>query len=53
MTWRDEGYLFHATTPYWRAACATGCFSPKLLFDPRRNRYVLWVNMGVIKGQTS
>lgn len=52
-TWRDEGYLFDATTPYWRATCATGCFSPKVLFDPRRKRYVLWVNMGVVKGQTS
>jgi len=53
VTWRDEGYLFDASTPYWRATCATGCFSPKILFDPRRKRYVLWVNMGVIKGQTS
>jgi hypothetical protein len=44
MTWRDEGLLFDASTPYWQAACGTGCFSPLVLFDPRRNRYVLWVN---------
>jgi len=53
VTWRDEGYLFDATTPYWQATCATGCFSPKVLFDPRRKRYVLWVNMGVVRGQTT
>jgi hypothetical protein len=53
MTWRDEGLLFDASTPYWRAACASGCFSPKVLFDSRRKRYVLWVNAGVIKGQTA
>jgi hypothetical protein len=44
MTWRDEGLLFDGSTPYWQAACGTGCFSPLVLFDPRRNRYVLWVN---------
>ncbi|MDX6705634.1 MAG: hypothetical protein QOI48_1480 [Solirubrobacteraceae bacterium] len=44
MTWRDEGLLFDGSTPYWQAACGTGCFSPLVLFDPRRNRYVLWLN---------
>jgi hypothetical protein len=44
MTWRDEGLLFDGSTPYWQAACGTGCFSPLVLFDPRRGRYVLWVN---------
>jgi hypothetical protein len=53
VTWRDEGMLFDATTPYWRMACGSGCFSPKVLFDPRRKRYVLWVNIGVIRGQTA
>jgi hypothetical protein len=53
MTWRDEGLLFDASTPYWRAACASGCFSPKVVFDPERKRYVLWVNAGVIKGQVA
>ncbi|HEX8156228.1 MAG TPA: family 43 glycosylhydrolase [Solirubrobacteraceae bacterium] len=44
MTWRDEGLLFDPSTSDWQAACGTGCFSPLVLFDPRRNRYVLWVN---------
>lgn len=44
VTWRDEGLLFDGSTPYWQAACGTGCFSPKVLFDRARNRYVLWVN---------
>jgi Glycosyl hydrolases family 43 len=51
MTWRDEGLLFDADTPYWQAACGTGCFSPLVLFDPRRNRYVLWVN--ALNGQVN
>jgi hypothetical protein len=51
MTWRDEGLLFDASTPYWQAACGTGCFSPLVLFDPRRNRYVLWVN--ALNGQVN
>jgi hypothetical protein len=51
MTWRDEGLLFDASTPYWQATCGTGCFSPLVLFDPRRNRYVLWVN--ALNGQVN
>jgi hypothetical protein len=51
MTWRDEGLLFDGSTPYWQAACGTGCFSPLVLFDPRRNRYVLWVN--ALNGQVN
>jgi hypothetical protein len=53
VTWRNEGYLYDASTPYWQQTCSTGCFSPKVLYDARRKRYVLWVNLGVIKGQTS
>jgi Glycosyl hydrolases family 43 len=51
MTWRDEGLLFDASTPYWQAACDTGCFSPLVLFNPRRKRYVLWVN--ALNGQVN
>jgi hypothetical protein len=51
MTWRDEGLLFDASTPDWQAACGTGCFSPLVLFDRRRNRYVLWVN--ALNGQVN
>jgi hypothetical protein len=51
MTWRDEGLLFDASTSYWQAACGTGCFSPLVLFDPRRKRYVLWVN--ALNGQVN
>jgi hypothetical protein len=51
VTWRDEGMLFDGSTPYWQAACGTGCFSPKVLFDPARNRYVLWVN--ALNGQVT
>jgi len=50
-TWRDEGLLFDGSTPYWQSACGTGCFSPLVLFDPRRNRYVLWVN--AVNGQAN
>jgi hypothetical protein len=51
MTWRDEGLLFDGSAPYWQAACGTGCFSPLVLFDRRRNRYVLWVN--ALNGQVN
>jgi hypothetical protein len=51
MMWRDEGLLFDGSTPYWQAACGTGCFSPLVLFDPRRRRYVLWVN--AVNGQVN
>jgi beta-xylosidase len=51
MTWRDEGFLFDGSSPYWQAACGTGCFSPLVLFDRRRKRYVLWVN--ALNGQVN
>jgi hypothetical protein len=51
MTWRDEGLLFDGSTPYWQAACGTGCFSPLVLFDPQRKRCVLWVN--AVNGQVN
>jgi hypothetical protein len=45
--WTDRGFLFDARTPVWQARCdgATfGCYRPHVAYNPRRQRYVLWIN---------
>jgi hypothetical protein len=45
--WRDDGPLFDATGPDWQARCdgrTYGCYRPHVSFNPRTQRYVLWIN---------
>jgi hypothetical protein len=45
--WKDEGFLFDATTAAWQASCAApryGCYQPHVLFNSGTNKYVLWIN---------
>jgi hypothetical protein len=45
--WKDEGFLFDATTPEWQGRCAApkfGCYRPHVLFNSTTNKYILWIN---------
>ena len=45
--WRDDGPLFDATGPDWQSRCdgrTYGCYRPHVSFNPRTQRYVLWIN---------
>jgi hypothetical protein len=45
--WRDDGPLFDATGPDWQGRCdgrTYGCYRPHVSFNPRTQRYVLWIN---------
>jgi hypothetical protein len=46
--WSDEGYLFDATTHSWQSRCAVdgACFRPKVLRNPHKQEYILWINTG-------
>ena len=44
---KDEGPLFDATGPGWQSRCnggTYGCYRPHVSFNPRTQRYVLWIN---------
>lgn len=46
-SWHDEGLLFDSQTLDWQSRCdgkTYGCFRPHVLKDPKRERYVLWIN---------
>jgi len=43
--WSGPWRLFDATTQYWQQLCAgSGCFRPKVVYNPSTKRYVLWLN---------
>jgi hypothetical protein len=48
VNWKDEGYLFDASTPLWQSRCdgkTYGCFRPHVIFNPKNKTYVLWINV--------
>lgn len=45
--WRDRGPLFDASTATWQRRCdggTYGCYRPHVAYNPRTERYVLWIN---------
>jgi len=48
VSWKDEGYLFDASTPLWQSRCdgkTYGCFRPHVIFNSKNKTYVLWINV--------
>ena len=45
VRWFGPWRLFDATTQYWQELCAgSGCFRPKVVYNPATRQYVLWLN---------
>jgi hypothetical protein len=45
--WRDEGFLFDASTALWQQRCSGdtyGCYRPHVAYNARTGKYVLWIN---------
>ncbi|MFJ8581741.1 family 43 glycosylhydrolase [Micromonospora sp. NPDC093277] len=45
--WRDEGFLFDASTAQWQQRCSGntyGCYRPHVAFNEAKRKYVLWIN---------
>ncbi|MEH6305969.1 family 43 glycosylhydrolase [Olivibacter sp. CPCC 100613] len=48
VNWKDEGFLFDAQNPVWQSRCdgkTYGCFRPHVVYNPKNNQYVLWINV--------
>lgn len=46
--WKDEGYLFDATSTLWQERCngnTYGCFRPHVVYNSSTKKYVLWINV--------
>lgn len=48
VNWTDKGFLFDAQTSVWQKRCngnTYGCFRPHVIFNPKTQLYVLWINV--------